>query len=51
MQVPAEFYNLCLGPWRKYSCGYWPSADTTLEQSEEAALAMVCERAQITDTP
>jgi len=36
-----------LGPWLKYSSGYWPHEDTTLEQSEEAMLELVCTRAEL----
>lgn len=49
---PALFPALqtCLGPLKKYSCGIWGPGINTLAESEEAALAMVCERAQITNT-
>jgi len=50
-EVPAEFYDLCLGPAKKYSCGYWPPGVTSLEGAEVAALALVAERAGITNTP
>ena len=33
----------------KYSSGYWPREDTTFAESEEAMLALSCERAQLTD--
>lgn len=46
-EVPAEFYQLVLGPCLKYSCGYWPSEGTTLEQSEKAMLEIYCKRAQL----
>lgn len=49
-EVPADFYQTCLGEWRKYSCGYWPGGVSTLTESEEAALHLVCDRAQITNT-
>lgn len=39
-----------MGPWKKYSCGIWPAGCKTLAESEEAALKLVCERAQITNT-
>ena len=39
-EVPAAFFAAVLGPHRKYSCGYWPSPDTTLAESEAAALAV-----------
>jgi release factor glutamine methyltransferase len=43
-----------MGRHRKYSCGLWPGGDTargpaTLDESEEAALALVAERARIAD--
>ncbi len=47
-EVPAAFYDLCLGPWKKYSCGLWEPGVTSLAASEEAALRVVCERARIT---
>jgi cyclopropane-fatty-acyl-phospholipid synthase len=49
-EVPASFYDLCLGPWKKYSSGYWPDGVTTLEASEEAGLRLLCDRAHITDS-
>ena len=33
-EVPSEFYLKQLGPCLKYSCGYWPNENTTLEESE-----------------
>ena len=48
-EVPAEFYEHWLGPCRKYSSGYWPSADTTFEESETLMLELYCERAQLED--
>ncbi|WP_439541662.1 SAM-dependent methyltransferase [Hyphomicrobium sp.] len=41
--VPAAFFELVLGPQRKYSCCLYPSPETTLEGAEEAAL---CETAR-----
>lgn len=61
-EVPAPFYDLCLGPWKKYSCGLWPpgvdvaspggpvgseAARSALAASEEAALELVIERARL----
>jgi cyclopropane-fatty-acyl-phospholipid synthase len=46
-EVPAEFFRLVLGPWRKYSCGYWPAPTTTLPESESAMLDLTCRRALI----
>jgi len=48
-QVPTEFYLQVLGPRLKYSSGYWPSAKTTFEESEEAMLELSCARARIKD--
>ncbi len=46
-EVPTEFFKLCLGPRMKYSSGYWPKPDTTFAESEEAMLALSCERAEL----
>jgi len=46
-EVPAAFYQHCLGPHLKYSCGYWPEEVSTLEQAEEAMLRLSCQRAGI----
>jgi cyclopropane-fatty-acyl-phospholipid synthase len=47
--VPAEFFQLIMGGRMKYSCGYWPRAGMTLDESEESMLALACERAGIRD--
>jgi cyclopropane-fatty-acyl-phospholipid synthase len=47
-EMPAAFFSLWLGPRMKYSCGLWSSA-RTLEEADEAMLALVCERAGIAD--
>mmetsp|Transcript_4400 Transcript_4400/g.9616 ORF Transcript_4400/g.9616 Transcript_4400/m.9616 type:complete len:432 (-) Transcript_4400:82-1377(-) len=60
-EVPAKFYDMCLGPNKKYSSGLWPF-DTTysgkgrgmtwmesLEKSEVAMLDLYVERAQVVD--
>jgi len=46
-EVPAELYLNMLGPWLKYSSGYWPKDDCSLQESEEAMLELVCERAEL----
>jgi cyclopropane-fatty-acyl-phospholipid synthase len=46
-EVPAKFYDLCLGPRKKYSSGLWPDANTTFEESEVLMLDLYCERAGI----
>lgn len=48
-EVPARFYDLCLGPRKKYSSGLWPSPQTTFEESEVLMMDLYCERAQIKD--
>jgi cyclopropane-fatty-acyl-phospholipid synthase len=48
-EVPAAFYELVLGPRRKYSSAYYPSARATLAEAEEAMLALTCARAEIRD--
>ena len=48
-QVPTEFYLNVLGPRLKYSSGYWPSANTTFSESEEAMLELTCKRAGLKD--
>jgi cyclopropane-fatty-acyl-phospholipid synthase len=48
-EVPAKFYDLCLGPRKKYSSGLWPTPNTTFEESEVAMLNMYCELAGVKD--
>lgn len=48
-EVPAEFYQRVLGPRLKYSCGYWPSEETGLSESEDLMLGMTCRRAELED--
>jgi len=48
-EVPTEFFKLVLGPRMKYSSGYWPSETTSFAESEEAMLALSCERAELSD--
>ncbi|MBX9687588.1 MAG: cyclopropane-fatty-acyl-phospholipid synthase family protein [Candidatus Obscuribacterales bacterium] len=47
-EVPAEFFEIVLGPHAKYSCGYWDSAKD-LEGAEKAMLELTCLRADIQD--
>ena len=44
-EVPPAFFEAVLGPQLKYSCGWWGPGVSTLAQSEEAMLALTCERA------
>lgn len=48
-EVPAAFYDLSLGPRKKYSSGFWPDKNTTFEESEVAMLELYCQRAQLED--
>ncbi|UCF66899.1 MAG: class I SAM-dependent methyltransferase [Acidobacteriota bacterium] len=56
-ELPASFFHLVLGKWKKYSCCYWPaqtaqpdaSLDVELDAAEESMLALTCQRAQISD--
>jgi len=48
-EVPAAFYERVLGPRLKYSCGYWPSSETKLAESEDLMLDITCRRAELED--
>jgi cyclopropane-fatty-acyl-phospholipid synthase len=48
-EVPAEFFELVLGPRRKYSSGLYNGASTTLAEAEDWALAETCEHAGLAD--
>jgi cyclopropane-fatty-acyl-phospholipid synthase len=48
-EVPAAFFQHCLGPRLKYSSCLYPTSDTTLAAAEEAMLALYVERAQLED--
>ena len=48
-ELPSDFFGAVLGPQRKYSSAYWPEGVATLPEAEEAALALTCERAGLTD--
>jgi cyclopropane-fatty-acyl-phospholipid synthase len=44
-EVPPTFFELVLGSRLKYSSGYYPSADSSLNEAEEAMLALTAQRA------
>lgn len=46
-EVPAEFFHYVLGSQLKYSCGFWPEGVEHLNESETAALAATCRRANL----
>lgn len=59
-EVPAAFFALVLGPRMKYSCGLWPetasgatpptgAGGAALARSEDAMLALTCDRAELAD--
>jgi cyclopropane-fatty-acyl-phospholipid synthase len=48
-EVPTRFFQLCLGRRLKYSCGLFPTGTETLDQAEEAMLALYVERARLAD--
>jgi len=48
-EVPAKFYQLVLGPFLKYSCGFWPENNCDLESSESNMLNLYLERARISE--
>jgi len=48
-ELPPEFFALALGPHRKYSCCHWGPGVETLQQAEEQALTITCERAELAD--
>jgi cyclopropane-fatty-acyl-phospholipid synthase len=48
-ELPPAFFKLCLGKRLKYSSAYYPRGDETLDQAEEAMLALYGERAELAD--
>jgi len=48
-ELPAEFFSTFLGPNRKYSCCHFEGAESSLEEAEESALKLTCERAELAD--
>jgi cyclopropane-fatty-acyl-phospholipid synthase len=48
-ELPAEFFELALGPRLKYSCCYWPDGAETIAQAEDAMLELTCKRAEVSD--
>lgn len=48
-EVPGAFYEQVLGPWLKYSSGYWERPDSSLADAEEAMLSLTCKRAGLED--
>ncbi len=48
-ELPPRFFELTLGPKRKYSCCLFPQGDETLAQAEEAALDATIDHAALAD--
>ncbi|MCB1160653.1 MAG: class I SAM-dependent methyltransferase, partial [Leptospiraceae bacterium] len=48
-EVPAEFYNLVLGKYKKYSSCYWDDTTKDLSQAEAKMLAKTVETAKLSD--
>lgn len=48
-EVPAEFFQYCLGEHRKYSACYWAPETRTLDEAEAVALQLTCEHATLRD--
>ena len=48
-EIPAEFFVLCLGPQRKYSCCLYDDGISALAGAEEHALAVTAEHAALKD--
>ena len=48
-EVPAEFFELTLGPNLKYSGAYWPEGTESLSEAEEAMLRLTVQRADLVD--
>ncbi len=48
-ELPPRFFELCLGKRLKYSSCYFTNGAETLDQAEEAMLALYLERAQLAD--
>lgn len=46
-EVPPSFFKLSLGENLKYSSGFWPNKDTTLNESEEHMLSLTCLQAEL----
>ncbi|ALP64485.1 SAM-dependent methyltransferase [Paraburkholderia caribensis] len=48
-ELPPSFFEAHLGAYLKYSCCLFPRGDETLEEAEQAMLALYAERARIED--
>ncbi|EJN12332.1 methyltransferase, cyclopropane fatty acid synthase [Bradyrhizobium sp. YR681] len=48
-EIPARFFELVLGPQRKYSCCLYEDAGTSLAEAEQRALQVSAEHARLAD--
>ncbi|CAN5273590.1 cyclopropane-fatty-acyl-phospholipid synthase family protein [soil metagenome] len=48
-ELPASFFEKCLGKHRKYSSCFYETADATLDEAEASALRITCEHADLKD--
>ncbi len=48
-ELPSEFFAAVLGPHRKYSSCFWPTANASLAEAEAVSLEITCERAELAD--
>jgi len=48
-EIPTRYYDLSLGPRKKYSSCLWSDGVTTLAEAEDAAFEETCRHARITD--
>ncbi len=48
-ELPAAFFQHCLGPRLKYSSCYYPTGTETIAQAEDAMLALYGKRAELAD--
>ena len=48
-EVPAAFFQYCLGQHRKYSSCFWMPETSTLEEAEALALNQTCDHADLKD--
>ena len=42
--VGNDFYRAVLGPTMTYSCGYWPTPGTTLDDAQTAKFELICRK-------
>ena len=48
-EIPSRFFRATLGKQMKYSCAYWGNGVESLDEAENRALEITCERAQLKD--